>query len=111
MVSKGKPERVEFTHTDKVMFPGPGYTKADVLAYYERVADRLIPHLRDRPVTLERLPDGVKEGAPRFWQKNTPDYYPPWVPRVDLPSERGKPVKYALVNDVETLLYLVNQGR
>ena len=92
------------------MFPEPGYTKGDVLAFYERIADRLLPHLRDRPMTLERLPDGLKEGAPRFWQKNTPAHYPKWIPRVELPTDRGKRVNYCLVNDVETLLYLVNQG-
>ena len=48
--------------------------------------------------------------APHFWQKRTPDYYPEWIKRVELPSERGKPVPYVLVNDEATLLYLVNQG-
>ncbi len=109
-VVKGKPQRVEFTHVEKVMYPEAGLTKGDVLKYYLDVADVLIPHLRDRPVTLERLPDGLGGTAPRFWQKNTPAYYPKWIPRVELPSERGKPVQYALVNDAETLAYLVNQG-
>jgi bifunctional non-homologous end joining protein LigD len=61
-------------------------------------------------VTVERLPDGLAAGGPRFWQKNTPDYYPGWIPRVDLPTERGKSVHYALVNSVQALLYMVNQG-
>lgn len=56
-------------------------------------------------------PDGLAGAdAPHFWQKHTPDSYPDWIPRIDLPSERGKPVHYALVNDLPTLLYLVNQG-
>jgi bifunctional non-homologous end joining protein LigD len=101
---------VSFTNVDKVMFPDPGYTKGDVLKFYLEIAPWLLPHLRDRPVTLERLPDGVREGAPRFWQKNTPTYYPKWIPRIDLPTEEGKPVKYAVVNDERTLAYLVNQG-
>lgn len=108
--AKGEPRRVEFTHVEKVLFPESGATKGDVLHYYLDVADKLLPHLRDRPITLERLPDGVGEGKPRFWQKNTPDYYPAWIPRVDLHNEDGKLVRYALVNDVETLAYLVNQG-
>jgi bifunctional non-homologous end joining protein LigD len=69
-----------------------------------------LPFLKDRPVTLERLPDGLVEGGPHFWQKNTPDSYPEWIERIELPSETGKPVRYALVNDLDTLLYLVNQG-
>jgi bifunctional non-homologous end joining protein LigD len=104
------PAEVELTHPERVLFPDLGLTKADVFAYYRAVADRLLPFLRDRPVTLERLPAGLVEGGPHFWQKNTPASYPAWVPRVELETERGKPVSYALVNDEATLLYLVNQG-
>jgi bifunctional non-homologous end joining protein LigD len=70
----------------------------------------LLPFLRDRPTTLERLPDGIGEGKPHFWQKHTPAHYPPWIPRVEMPSEHSKTVQYVLVNDKATLLYLVNQG-
>jgi bifunctional non-homologous end joining protein LigD len=101
---------VQFTHVDKVMFPEAAVTKGDVLEYYLKVADKLIPHLRDRPITLERMPDGIGEDKPRFWQKNTPPYYPDWIPRVALSNDEGKVVHYALVNDAETLAYLVNQG-
>lgn len=101
---------IKFTSTDRVVFPESGCTKGDVLMYYDAVADRLLPHLRDRPVTMERLPEGVKEGAPRFWQKNTPAYYPSFIPRVNFPTEDGKPVQYALVNDHRSLLYLANQN-
>jgi bifunctional non-homologous end joining protein LigD len=102
---------IVFTHTDKVMFPDAGITKGEVLSFYERISERLLPHLRDRPATLERLPEGVTgTDAPHFWQKDTPAYYPAWIPRVELPSERGRPVRYVLVNDQDTLLYLVNQG-
>jgi bifunctional non-homologous end joining protein LigD len=104
------PAIVRATNTDKIMFPEDEITKGDILEYYERIAPLMIPHLRDRPITVERLPDGIGDDRPRFWQKNTPDHYPSWIPRVELPSENGKPVNYAVVNDVETLLYLVNQG-
>lgn len=100
----------KFTNEDKLFFPEPGYTKGDVLRYYLAVAPKLLPHLRDRPITIQRFPDGVRDGAPAFWQKNTPDYYPDWIARVELPSGRGKPVRYALVNDVQSLMYLANQG-
>jgi bifunctional non-homologous end joining protein LigD len=106
-VSKGD---VKLTSPDKVLYPDDGFTKADVFAYYKRVARRLIPHLRDRPITLERLPDGLGPGKPHFWQKNTPPSYPDWIARAELTTEAGKPVSYVLVNDEDTLLYLVNQG-
>jgi bifunctional non-homologous end joining protein LigD len=112
--SKGKAAAgaLKFSNVDKIMFPEAGYTKGDLLDYYDRVADLLIPHLRDRPLTLERLPEGVdgEAGAPHFWQKNTPTYYPDFVKRVRLVDRSGKPVQYALVNDKRSLLYLVNQG-
>ena len=112
---KAQPDRratsgVEFSNVDKVMFPEAGYTKGDLLNYYLQIAPQLVPHLKDRPATLERLPDGVRDGAPRFWQKNTPSYYPKWIQRINLPTEEGKPVHYALINDERTLAYLVNQG-
>ncbi|MDB6110554.1 MAG: ykoU [Pedosphaera sp.] len=100
----------EFTNLDKVMFPEKGYTKGDVIRYYAAVAHLLLPHLRNRPITLERLPDGVRPSAPHFWQKHTPDYYPDWIPRISVVGADGTRVKYALVNDEPSLLYLVNQG-
>src|SRR5262249_12132179 len=105
------PATLVFTHQDRVMFPEVGITKGDLLRFYARIAPRLLPHLRDRPMTLERFPEGLTgTRAPHFWQKNTPSYYPEWIPRVTLPSEDGQLVTYALVNDAATLLYLVNQG-
>lgn len=101
---------VEFTHTDKLLYPESGITKGDVLDYYRSVAEVLLPYLRERPCTLERLPEGVGAGKPHFWQKDTPAYYPEWIPRAPLTAENGKVVHYVLVNDVDTLLYLVNQG-
>ena len=101
---------VTVTNPDKLLYPADGFTKAGVVAYYRKVAQRLLPYLKDRPITLERLPDGLGEGKPHFWQKNTPATYPDWIPRVELETEAGKPVRYALVNDLPTLLYLVNQG-
>lgn len=106
----GPPETVEFIHPDKVMFPQVHLTKEDVLNYYMNISGRLLPYLKDRPITLERYPDGVGQDAPHFWQKNTPDYYPKWIPRVLIPTTEGKPVHYVLINNKETLAYLVNQG-
>src|SRR2546421_3027374 len=105
----GKSE-VRFTNTDKIWFPEAGITKGEVLEYYLAVAKWMLPYLKDRPITVERYPDGVKEGAPSFWQKNTPSYYPKWIKRIKLASGSGRDVEYALVNDAQALMYFVNQG-
>ncbi len=106
----GGSRAVVLSHPEKVLYPEDGFTKADVAGYYRAVAPRLLPFLRDRPVTLERLPDGLGAGKSHFWQKNTPAAYPDWLPRVEVETVHGKPVRYALVNDAPALLYLVNQG-
>jgi bifunctional non-homologous end joining protein LigD len=109
--SKPSEADLHFTHPEKLMYPEVGLTKGDVLAFYRRIAPRLLPYLRDRPATLERLPEGLAgPDAPHFWQKRTPDFYPEWIQRIILPSEDGADVPYVLVNDEPTLLYLVNQG-
>lgn len=105
-----RPKDVEVTNATKVMYPADGITKKDIVDYYRSVAKRLLPFLENRPITLERLPDGLGEDKPHFWQKHTPDSYPSWIPRIELETEQGKPVKYVLVNDLPTLLFLVNQG-
>jgi bifunctional non-homologous end joining protein LigD len=110
----GRPHRqnqVGVTHPEKVWFPDADVTKGEVFRFYQRIARRLLPYLKDRPCTLERLPDGLGgPDKPHFFQKDTPAHYPDWVPRVGMPTERGKTVRYVLVNDEQTLLYLVNQG-
>ncbi|MFL5329043.1 MAG: non-homologous end-joining DNA ligase [Gemmataceae bacterium] len=108
--SQDAPRQIEVTHPEKVIDPEGGFTKQDVAEYYRKVAKRLLPFLKDRPVTLERLPDGLSATKPHFWQKNTPASYPAWIPRAELETELGKPVSYVLVNDLQTLMYLVNQG-
>lgn len=109
--SNGKPPRaVAVTHPDRVMFPETGVTKGDVVEFYRKVAKRLLPFLKDRPVTLERLPEGLGPGKAHFWQKNTPASYPTWIRRLEQTAGHGRPVEYVLVNDLPTLLYLVNQG-
>jgi bifunctional non-homologous end joining protein LigD len=108
--TNGARKVVHLTNLDKIMYPDSGITKGDVIEFYRRIAPRLLPHLRDRPVTLERFPHGIDGGkAPHFWQKNTPSHYPSWLPRIELQTEESKPVQYALVNDRPSLLYLANQ--
>ena len=102
-------KEVVFSHLDRVFFPEMGYTKADLLAYYLDIAPYLLPQVKDRPLTLERWPEGVEDGS--FFQKDAPSYFPEWIKT--FPMERKdhqKVVHYPLVSDTADLLYLVNQG-
>jgi bifunctional non-homologous end joining protein LigD len=102
---------VEVHRPEKVLFPGDGagkeYTKADLVDYYRAVAPFMLPHLRGRPLMLERHPDGV--GGPKFMQKNTPDSYPDWISRVEV-SKEGGTVRHTVCDDTATLVYLADQA-
>ncbi|MEV5550367.1 non-homologous end-joining DNA ligase [Streptomyces sp. NPDC052309] len=105
---------VDVHRPDKVMFPGGDgdggakeYTKSDLAAYYRSVAPFMLPHLRGRPLMLERHPDGVD--GPRFMQKNTPENYPEWITRVEVAKEGGT-VCHTVCDDTATLVYLADQA-
>lgn len=103
------PARVEagFTNLDKKLWPKDGYTKGDLIRYYVAVSRWLLPYLKDRPLTLERYPDGID--AESFFEKNAPQGTPPWVRTVALPSEgKRSTIHYIVCNDVQTLAYLAN---
>lgn len=98
---------IEVSNLDKVLFPKDGITKGDVIDYYRRVAETALPHFRDRPLSMQRFPDGIdKEG---FFQKEAPGYFPDWIERVELPKEDGS-VAYVVASTAATLAYLANQG-
>ena len=97
---------VTFTHLDEPLFDGAGATKRDLVDYLDGVGDRILPELRDRPLSVIR----VHRGQEAFMQKNVPKYAPPWVPTVTLWAESSKrDVSYALCNDRRTLLWFANQ--
>lgn len=98
---------IDLTNTDKVFFPDAGLTKGDLVGYYRRMADVMLPHLRDRPITMHRFPDGIDgEG---FYQRKVPDHFPDWIERVTLETEGGKSMHLAC-NNAATLVYLANYG-
>src|SRR6516165_5960962 len=102
------PERdgVALTHLDEPLFDGADATKRDLVDYLDAVADRIIPVLRDRPLSVIR----VHRGQEAFMQKNVPKYTPEWVPTVQMWAETSKrEVSYALCNDRRTLLWFANQ--
>ena len=98
---------INITHPDKVLFPDDQITKGELVDYYRRIADTMIPYVRDRPMSLQRFPDGIgKEG---FFQKEASDYFPEWIKRVPIELEKGRIQHQVLCNDEETLVYLANQ--
>jgi bifunctional non-homologous end joining protein LigD len=102
-VTREMPREVKFTNVDKVYYPDDGFTKGDVIHYYEAVADLLVPYLKDRPLSLKRYPNGIRKDF--FFQKNTPETYPSW-----LRTETIDGIRYVLVEDRASLLYLTNLG-
>lgn len=99
---------LRFTHLNKVLFPREGYTKRQVLDYYHRVSDFVLPCLRDRPLTLKRYPDGVE--ASHFFQRRALESYPDWLETRVLSSGNGEEAEAIICNDRSTLLFLVNLG-
>ncbi len=93
--------RLKLSNWDKILFPQTGFTKGDLIAYYARIAPAVLPHLRDRPLTLKRYPNGVDQ--PYFYEKNSPAHRPEWVQ-----TARINGVHYTLAQDRPTLVWLAN---
>ena len=98
---------VKLTHPDKVLFAKARLTKRDLAAHYERVADVMLPYVRDRPLALQAFPDGIDRDG--FFMKNVPKYFPEWVQRATL-DKRGGTITHVLANDAATLVYLAGQN-
>src|SRR6266478_4209487 len=102
-------KRLRLSNLNKVYFPESGHTKRDLLAYYYRMADFILPFLRDRPLVLRRYPDGIKGQA--FFQKDVREGLPEWFKTVPVDSEhRGEVIHYATANDLASLLFLTGLG-
>jgi bifunctional non-homologous end joining protein LigD len=101
---------LRLSNLDKVFWPDEGYTKGDLIAYYLNVADLILPHLRDRPLTMKRMPDGMAGGF--FYEKTAPSHTPDWIERCHVESDDAKTgvIGYLMVNDLPTLLYVANLG-
>ena len=101
--------RVQITRPDKLLWPSIGVTKQAYLDYLGAVADRMLPWLRDRPLSLVRAPDGVD--GQRYFQKNTPSHAPSWIKTVTIPApSANRDVAYTVCNDADTLAWLGNQA-
>jgi bifunctional non-homologous end joining protein LigD len=98
---------LRLSNLDKVLYPEPGFTKAQVIDYYTRVAPVLLPHLRGRPLTLKRYPNGV-EGK-YFYEKECPSHRPEWVSTARIPIRSdGRSVNFCLAEDLPTLVWTAN---
>jgi bifunctional non-homologous end joining protein LigD len=105
--ARSSPSGDVITHPEKVLFPDDGITKGDLATYYEVIAPAILPHLRDRPVTMERYPAGIGEKG--FWQKDVSKGFPAWLQRVEVPKKDGV-VHHAVVTDTRSLLWVTNQN-
>ncbi|ASE62859.1 DNA ligase D [Chryseobacterium indologenes] len=100
---------VKLTNQDKVYFPKDGITKGDVIAYYQSVATYILPHLKNRPLSLNRFPNGIEEQS--FYQKDAGEHIPDWIKTTQVYSESNdKYIDYIYCNDKATLAYLNNLG-
>ena len=98
--------RLSLSNLDKVLYPSYGFTKAHILEYYRRIAPFILPHLKDRALTLKRYPEGVEKDF--FFEKRCPSYHPAWVKTAEIPQDNGEPMTVCLVNDLETLIWVEN---
>ena len=105
VIVEGK--KLSVSNLDKVLYPKAGFTKGQVIDYYIRIAPVLLPHLKDRPLTMKRFPDGV-EGE-FFYEKNCPSHRPKWVKTAKVWSEGNQRImQYCLANDLPTLVWAAN---
>ena len=100
-------QMTQISHADKVLFPEDGITKGDLAKYYETIAPVMLPHLKGRPITMERYPAGI--GKKGFWQKDVAKGFPEWLERVPIEHSEGV-VHYPIVNDERSLLWTANQN-
>jgi bifunctional non-homologous end joining protein LigD len=95
------------THPEKVLFPGDGITKGELASYYEAIAPLMLPHIRGRPITMERYPAGI--GQKGFFHKDVSKGFPEWLERVEVPKKDGT-VHHPIANDARSLLWIANQN-
>jgi bifunctional non-homologous end joining protein LigD len=96
------------TNLDKVLFPSSGFTKGEMIDYYVRVAPAMLAHVRDRPLTMKRFPNGVEKSS--FFEKHVPSHAPDWLHQVDVPStsDGGDAVAYSVLCDLPSLVWAAN---
>lgn len=100
--------RVELSHLDRVLFPDTGLTKGDLVSYYQRIAGTMLPHLRQRPISMERRPGGLEGRG--FYQKQAPEHFPDWIQHQTIELRQGGSREHLVCDDAATLVFLANRG-
>lgn len=98
--------RLPLSNLEKDLYPSYGFTKARILEYYRGIAPFILPHLKDRALTLKRYPEGVEKDF--FFEKRCPSHRPAWVKTAEVPQNHSEPITFCLVNDLETLIWVEN---
>lgn len=99
---------ISLSSLDKVYFPKDGYTKGELIGYYESISEYMLPHIEDRMITMLRFPNGIEDV--KFFQKDTPDYFPEWIEKKCIKKKDGGETHYMICNNKATLVYLANQS-
>jgi bifunctional non-homologous end joining protein LigD len=99
---------VETTHEDIILFPRAGLTKKDLVDYYVRIAPIMLPYLKNRPISMQRFPNGISDES--FYQKDAPDYFPSFIKRAPIAKKEDGHVNYVVCNNEATIAYLANQA-
>lgn len=100
---------VEISKPDKIMFPDSEITKRDLVDYYQKIAEKMLPHMREHPLNMQRFPDGIDGES--FYEKAIPEYFPDWIDRADVNVKgKGEIQSQVVCNDAATLVYLADQA-
>src|SRR3972149_2819186 len=99
--------KFQITNRQKILFPKSKISKEEYVNYYRKIAKKIIPLIKDRPITLQRFPEGIKGQI--FFHKKIMDYYPKWIKTVSVKRQKKTPIKMAIIDDLDSLLYLANQ--
>lgn len=98
--------KIDVSNLDKVLYPKTGFTKGQVIDYYVRISPVLLPHLKDKPITLKRYPDGVDGFF--FYEKKCPSHRPKWIKTTNVPRSEGGEINYCVMNDLPALIWAAN---
>lgn len=100
---------IEISRPDKIMFPDSEISKAGLVDYYQKIAEKMLPHLREHPLNMQRFPDGIQSES--FYEKAIPDYFPDWIDRAEVRVKgKGETQNQVVCNDAATLVYLADQA-